>query len=351
MYTIKAGKYEFMGETQEEILRDFCADLGAELSKRSSVINLGRGLYGDAFRNGDQIDIANGVIVSLMNISMNFRCSKVGVAFDIIDILLWVATIATVGASVYGNVVQAGVAGINASNAAFWAKQGVHKVSTENAKKLAAGQIKRNAIRAVGYKTLNTLHNVAPEAMVTVGEFLKSIGIQCPGKAMAISAVTGASVISKEVLTGIKDLTVYCLAKGSKNSLNDDGTFDLSVQLTKQRVKNIVDALRELGDQILNNTDEILNSNILVCALDRRNLNTWLPGLCLVNRLNEPQQSFLKFIKVDGVISPKVMERKEKFLPLLNKIKEILKNKDESNEYIKKLVELKSTNNDLKKGE
>lgn len=52
---------------------------------------------------------------------------------------------------------------------------------------------------------------------------------------------------------------------------------------------------------------------MLVCALDKRNLNTWIPGLCFANRLNKSQMSFLKFIRVKGIMSPMIKDCKSKF--------------------------------------
>lgn len=334
MYAVNTGQYQFNGQTQDEILRNFCADVGVELSKRSSVVRLGRGLYGfGIFKSDDVIDIANGVIVSLMGISLDLRYSKVGLALDLIDVLLWVATIATIGMSAAGNTVKVGA---NAANRAFWMNNGI---------RFGQGVGKANTLRSAGYSILNGVYKASPNAMIVVSDFLKSLGIKATGKVMAVGAYAGASIMAKEIISGTKDIVVYNLAKNSKNSLNSDGNFCLSVQLTKQRVMNIADALKQLGNQIVNNKDKILKSNLLVCALDRRNLNTWFPGLCAINRVNEPQQSFLKFVVAPGVMSPTVGECKEKFSEVLNGIESMLKDHKEFSKYVKQLVSVRSINN------
>lgn len=334
MDAIKTGQYRFNGGTQDEILRNFCADLGVELSKRASVAKLGRGLYGyGIFKDDNSIDIANGVIVSLMGISLDLRYSKVGLTLDLIDVLLWVATIATIGISSAGSAVKVGA---TAANKSFWINNGI---------RFGHGAGKINTLRSAGYSILNGVYQAAPDAMIAVSDFLKSCGIKATGKLMAVGAYAGASIISKEIISGTKDIVVYNLAKNSKNALNSDGNFDLSVQLTKQRVMNISDALKQLGNQILKNKDEILKSNILVCALDRRNLNTWIPGLCAINRVNEPQQSYLKFVKVAGVMSPTVGERKDKFSKVLNDIEAMLKDHKNFSKQVKETISVKSINN------
>ena len=328
------GRYQVNGETQDEVLRNFCADVGAELSKRSSVVRLGRGLYGhDIFKSDNCIDIANGVIVSLMGLSLDLRYSKVGLALDFIDVLLWVATIVTMGCSFAGNTAKVGV---TAANKAFW---------VNNSIRVGQGVGKANILRNGGYKILNGIYQVAPDALNAVSEFLKSIGVKSTGKVMAAGAISSATLIAKEVVSGAKDITVYNLAKNSKNTLNSDGNFCLSVQLTKQRVRNIADALQQLGNQIAYNKNEVLNSNLLVCALDRRNLNTWFPVLCAINRVNEPQTSFLKFVKIPGMISPTVGDQKDKFLWVLNKIEEALTINKEFSKYVKQIVSAHSINN------
>lgn len=334
MDAIKTRQYQFNGGTQDEILRNFCADLGVELSKRASVAKLGRGLYGyGIFKDDNSIDIANGVIVSLMGLSLDLRYSKVGLALDLIDVLLWVATIVTMGCSFAGHTAKVGV---TAANKAFWVNNGI---------RVGQGVGKANILRNGGYKILNGIYQVAPDALNAVNTFLKTIGVKATGKVMAAGAISGVTLIAKEVVSGAKDITVYNLAKNSKNTLNSDGNFDLSVQLTKQRVMNISDALKQLGNQILNNKDEILKSNILVCAIDRRNLNTWLPGLCAINRVNEPQQSYLQFVKVAGVMSPTVGERKDKFSKVLNDIEAMLKDHKNFSKQVKETISVKSINN------
>ena len=316
------GNYKLKGDNEVSKMQNFFADVSAELALRKSIVGLGRGLYGDdVFHNDDCIDIANGVVVSMMGISLDIGYSKVGLALDIIDIVLWVATIATIGASAYGHIVKAG---INAGNAAFWAQNGVRKVSQKTAEKIAAGVIKANPVRSLGYKALNGVYKAAPNVLVTTSEFLRSMGIQHTGKIMAIGAVAVGTLASKGIITGTKDTVVLGLAKNSKNSINTNGTFSLSVQLKKQRVNNIAVALSQLSNQIINCQDEILNSNILVCALDRRNLNTWLPILSTVNRVKDPQTSWLRFKKVTGVLSPTVRNCKNGFESILKKFRRIL---------------------------
>jgi len=334
IFEINNGRYQVNGETQDEVLRNFCADVGAELSKRSSIVRLGRGLYGhDVFKSDNCIDIANGVIVSLMGLSLDLRYSKVGLALDLIDVLLWVATIVTMGCSFAGHTAKVGV---TAANKAFWVNNGI---------RVGQGVGKANLLRNGGYKILNGIYQVAPDALNAVSTFLKSIGVKATGKVMAAGAISGVTLIAKEVVSGAKDITVYNLAKNSKNTLNSDGNFCLSVQLTKQRVRNIADALQQLGNQIAYNKNEVLNSNLLVCALDRRNLNTWFPGLCAINRVNEPQTSFLKFVEVSGIISPTIGERKDRFLEILNTIEELLKRNEEFFKYVKQILSGQSINN------
>lgn len=171
--------------------------------------------------------------------------------------------------------------------------------------------------------------------MEALGLWLKSIGVKCPSLAMKKGAVLVASIAGRQILTGVKDNIIWGLAKNSKNSLNSDGNFDLSVQLTKQRVNCTEQALRRLHSQIINETDKVLDSNVLVCAIDRRNLNTWIPGLALANRFNEPQKSFLYFYKVPGAMSPTVRNSKERYRETIMQLKEALIDSDRFSENMK----------------
>ena len=98
----------------------------------------------------------------------------------------------------------------------------------------------------------------------------------------------------------------------------------MSVQLTKQRVDCTEQALRNLCTQIIKKTDEVLDANVLVCAIDRRNLNTWIPGLALANRFSEPQKSFLYFYKAPGAMSPTVRNSKYNYSETIMQLKEAL---------------------------
>ena len=88
------------------------------------------------------------------------------------------------------------------------------------------------------------------------------------------------------------------------------------------------DALRDLQSKIINKTDEVLDSNVLVCAIDRRNLNTWIPGLALLNRLSSTQRSFLYFYKIPSAMSPTVRNSKYNYSETITQLKEILTKSD-----------------------
>ena len=109
----------------------------------------------------------------------------------------------------------------------------------------------------------------------------------------------------------------------------------MSVQLTKQRVNCTEQALRDLHSRIIKKTDEVLDANVLVCAIDRRNLNTWIPGLALANRFNEPQKSFLYFYKVPGAMSLTVRNSKYNYSENIMQLKDALIDSDRFAENMK----------------
>ncbi len=328
---ILKGEYKFNGNEPKQILDNFLADLSQELSLKPSIHGLGNALYGsDIYKNKDCIDIACGVISAAFKYPLQFEVSIAGTVLDIVDIATLVISIALSLASLGGTVaLQRGtVEGVKQ-----WSKHAIPKMTAKMAEKLAEGEIKKNAFRLAGYKIVNGIHTVAPK-------LVEAIGSKIAKETVARMAISSVIFACEGVCTGTKKLIVHNVAKGSKNSFNSDGTFDLSVQLRKQRINNIAEALSQLSYQIVNQKDEILKSNMLVCALDRRNLNTWVPGLCLVNRYNEPQKSFLKFVKVPGIMSPMVKDSKSKWaLECLEKAHKYLCMKDESKKKLEKFTE------------
>lgn len=328
---ILKGEYKINSNDPKQILDNFLADLSQELSLKPSIHGLGNALYGsDIYKNKDCLDIACGVISAAFKYPLQFEVSTAGTVLDIVDIAMLVVTIALSIASFGGTVaLQRGtVEGVKQ-----WSKHAIPKMTVKMAEKLATGEIKKNAIRLAGYKIVNGIHAVAPK-------FVKAIGSKIAKETLAKIAISSVLCASKEVYAGTKELIVHNVAKGSKNSFNSDGTFDLSVQLRKQRINNIAEALSQLSYQIVNQKDDILNSNMLVCALDRRNLNTWVPGLCLVNRWNKPQTSFLKFVKVPGIMSPMVKDCKSKWaLQCLEDAHKYLCMKDASKQKLEKFTE------------
>lgn len=330
-HEILKGEYKFNSNDPKQILDNFLADLSQELSLKPSIHGLGNALYGsDIYKNKDCLDIACGVISAAFKYPLQFEVSTVGTVLDIVDIAMWVVTIALSIASFGGTVaLQRGtVEGVKQ-----WSKHAIPKMTVKMAEKLATGEIKKNAFRLAGYKIVNGIHAVAPK-------FVKAIGSKIAKETLAKIAISSVLCASKEVYAGTKELIVHNVAKGSKNSFNSDGTFDLSVQLRKQRINNIAEALSQLSYQIVNQKDDILNSNMLVCALDRRNLNTWVPGLCLVNRRNKPQTSFLKFVKVPGIMSPMVKDSKSKWaLQCLEDAHKYLYMKDASKQKLEEFAQ------------
>ena len=317
-YEMAEGKYKIRGETKDDVLKNVLADVSATLSKDTSITHLGYALYGrDVFRNSDSIDIANGVVLSVTDRVLNGQWTGWGVAADVFELLLLAAEIAASIAVPICAAKGAVVKGVFAKNAEFWAKNGVHKLSKETAAKLASGAIKSNALRSLGYKALNQL---PVETLKTVSEFLAKHSVKNIGKKMAIGAVTGM-VLSSDVLFASSKGIQYSVAQNSKNAINTENPIMLSTQLSMQRADNISDALKALIAQ-LKNKDQILNSNILVLALDRRNLNTWIPGLCLANRLCKRQQSWLYFKYEPDIASPTVRNCVGDFSKILDELKE-----------------------------
>ncbi len=313
-YEMAEGKHKIRGETKDDVFKNVLADVSATLSKDTSITHLGYALYGrDVFRNSDSIDIANGVVLSVTDRVLNGQWTGWGVAADVFELLLLAATIIAPICAAKGAVVK----GVFATNAEFWAKNGVRKLSKETAAKLASGAIKSNVLRSLGYKALNQL---PIETLKTVSEFLAKHSVKNIGKKMAIGAVTGI-VLSADVLFGSSKGIQYAVAQNSKNAINTENPIMLSTQLSMQRADNISDALKALIAQ-LENKDQILNSNILVLALDRRNLNTWIPGLCLANRLCKRQQSWLYFRYEPDIASPTVGNSVGNFSKILDELKE-----------------------------
>lgn len=327
---ILKGEYKVYGEDQKQVLDNYLADLSQELSLKPSIHGLGNALYGsDIYKNKDCLDIACGVISAAFKYPLQFEVSTLGKVLDIVDITTLVVSISLSLASFGGKVIlQGGLEGVKQ-----WSKHTITKATAETMKKLAEGEIRNNTIRLMGYKIVNGLHKVAPK-------LVESIGSKISKETLARMAISSVIFTCEGVCTGTKKLIVHNIAKGSKNSFNCDGTFDLSVQLRKQRINNIAEALSQLSYQIVNQKDDILNSNMLVCALDRRNLNTWIPGLCLANRLNKPQTSYLKFVKVPGIMSPMVKDCKSKWaLQCLDYAQKYLYMKDESKQKLEEFAQ------------
>lgn len=325
------GGYKVCGEDPKQILDNFLADLSQELSLKPSIHGLGNALYGsDIYKNKDCLDIACGVISAAFKYPLQFEVSIVGTVLDIVDIVTLVISISLSLASFGGTVaLQRGTL----EGVKQWSKNAVPKLTAKTMEKLASGEIKKNAIRLAGYKIVNGIHTVAPKLVETVGSKMAKEAVARMAISSVIFACEGACI-------GTKKTIVNNVAKGSKNSFNSEGTFDLSVQLRKQRINNIAEALSQLSYQIVNQKDDILNSNMLVCALDRRNLNTWVPGLCLVNRWNKPQTSFLKFVNVPGIMSPMVKDCKSKWaLQCLEAAHKYLYMKDASKQKLEKFTE------------
>lgn len=312
---IYSGNYELKGKNEDERLRNFLADVSEEISIKPSITSLGRGLYGYGnFKSHHAIDIANAVVASMFTVSMELERSYWGVAWDIFDIISLVIMFVPFGCA-SGGVTRCATS----ATKSFWAKNGTTFVSKKTAEKLGY-----NNIRTFGGKLVNGAYKIAPEVLEALGSWLKSIGVKCPSIAMKKGAVLATSIAGRQILTGVKDNIIWGLAKNSKNSLNSDGNFDLSVQLTKQRVNCTERALRNLCTQIIKKTDEVLDANVLVCAIDRRNLNTWIPGLALANRFSEPQKSFLYFYKAPGAMSPTVRNSKYNYSETIMQLKEAL---------------------------
>lgn len=323
---IYSGNYELKGKDEKERLRNFLADVSEEISIKPSITSLGRGLYGYGnFKSHHAIDIANAVVASMFTVSMELERSYWGVAWDIFDIISLVVMFVPYGCA-SGGVTRCATS----ATKSFWAKNGTTFVTKKTAEKLGY-----NNIRTFGGKLVNGAYKIAPEVLEALGLWLKSIGVKCPSLAMKKGAVLAASIAGRQILTGVKDNIIWGLAKNSKNSLNSDGNFDLSVQLTKQRVNCTEQALRDLHSKIIYETDKVLDSNVLVCAIDRRNLNTWIPGLALANRFNEPQKSFLYFYKVPGAMSPTVRNSKERYRETIMQLKEALIDSDRFSENMK----------------
>ena len=312
---IYSGNYELKGKDEKERLRNFLADVSEEISIKPSITSLGRGLYGYGnFKSHHAIDIANAVVASMFTVSMELERSNWGIAWDIFDIVTLAVMFVPFGCA-SGGVTRCATS----ATKSFWAKNGTTFVSKKTAEKLGY-----NNIRAFGGKLVNGAYKIAPEVLEALGSWLKSIGVKCPSLAMKKGAVLAASIAGRQILTGVKDNIIWGLAKNSKNSLNSDGNFDLSVQLTKQRVNCTEQALRDLCTQIIKKTDEVLDANVLVCAIDRRNLNTWIPGLALFNRFNNTQKSFLYFYKSPGAMSPTVRNSKYNYSETIIQLKEAL---------------------------
>ena len=312
---IYSGNYELKGKDEKERLRNFLADVSEEISIKPSITSLGRGLYGYGnFKSHHAIDIANAVVASMFTVSMELERSNWGIAWDIFDIVTLAVMFVPFGCA-SGGVTRCATS----ATKSFWAKNGTTFVSKKTAEKLGY-----NNIRAFGGKLVNGAYKIAPEVLEALGSWLKSIGVKCPSLAMKKGAVLAASIAGRQILTGVKDNIIWGLAKNSKNSLNSDGNFDLSVQLTKQRVNCTEQALRDLCTQIIKKTDEVLDANVLVCAIDRRNLNTWIPGLALFNRFNNTQKSFLYFYKAPGAMSPTVRNSKYNYSETIIQLKEAL---------------------------
>ena len=312
---IYSGNYELKGKDENERLRNFLADVSEEISIKPSITSLGRGLYGYGnFKSHHAIDIANAVVASMFTVSMELELSYWGVAWDIFDIISLVVMFVPFGCA-SGGVTRCATS----ATKSFWAKNGTTFVTKKTAEKLGY-----NNIRTFGGKLVNGAYKIAPEVLEALGSWLKSIGVKCPSLAMKKGAVLAASIAGRQILTGVKDNIIWELAKNSKNSLNSDGNFDLSVQLTKQRVDCTEQALRDLYSQIIDETDKVLDSNVLVCAIDRRNLNTWIPGLALANRFSKPQKSFLYFHKIPNAMSPTIRNSKERYRETIMQLKETL---------------------------
>lgn len=329
---ISKGEYKINSNDPKQILDNYLADLSQQLSLKPSIHRLGNALYGsDIYKNTDCLDIACGVVSAAFKYPLQFEVSTAGTVLDIVDIAMWVVTIAMSISSMGGFV---GLKRGTVEVVKQWSKYDIPKMTAKTAAKLSTGKIKENAIRLAGYKIVNGIYEVAPK-------FVKAIGSKIAKKTFAEIAISSVLFAGKEVYAGTKELIVHNVAKGSKNSFNSDGIFDLSVQLRKQRINNIAEALSQLSYQIVNQKDDILNSNMLVCALDRRNLNTWVPGLCLFNRWNEPQTSFLKFVKVTGIMSPMVKDCKSKWaLQCLEDAHKYLCMKDESKQKLEEFTEI-----------
>ncbi|WP_295614830.1 hypothetical protein [uncultured Methanobrevibacter sp.] len=137
------------------------------------------------------------------------------------------------------------------------------KNGTTFVSKKTAEKLGYNNIRAFGGKLVNGAYKIAPEVLEALGSWLKSIGVKCPSLAMKKGAVLATS-------------------------------------------------------------DEVLDANVLVCAIDRRNLNTWIPGLALFNRFNNTQKSFLYFYKAPGAMSPTVRNSKYNYSETIIQLKEAL---------------------------
>lgn len=312
---IYSGNYELKGKDEKERLRNFLADVSEEISIKPSITSLGRGLYGYGnFKSHHAIDIANAVVASMFTVSMELERSNWGIAWDIFDIVTLAVMFVPFGCA-SGGVTRCATS----ATKSFWAKNGTTFVSKKTAEKLGY-----NNIRAFGGKLVNGAYKIAPEVLEALGSWLKSIGVKCPSLAMKKGAVLATSIAGRQILTGVKDNIIWGLAKNSKNSLNSDGNFDLSVQLTKQRVNCTEQAFRDLCTQIIKKTDEVLDANVLVCAIDRRNLNTWIPGLALFNRFNNTQKSFLYFYKAPGAMSPTVRNSKYNYSETIIQLKEAL---------------------------
>lgn len=316
-YEMAEGKYKIRGETKDDVLKNVLADVSATLSKDTSITHLGYALYGrDVFRNSDSIDIANGVVLSVTDRVLNGKCTGWGITADIVELCILAIEIAVSIAVPICAAKGAVVKGVFAKNAEFWMKNGVHKLSKETAAKLASGAIRSNALRSLGYKALNQLPIQTLEA---VSSFFAKHSVKNIGKKMAIGAVTGM-VLSSDVLFASSKGIQYSVAQNSKNAINTENPIMLSTQLSMQRADNIADALRRLIEE--SSKDHVLNSNILVLALDRRNLNTWIPGLCLANRLCERQKSWLYFRYEPSVASPTVKNCVGNFSKILEELKE-----------------------------
>ena len=71
----------------------------------------------------------------------------------------------------------------------------------------------------------------------------------------------------------------------------------MTIMFARQRAINIANLLNEIIRELIEHRGQVLKSNVLVIALDKRDMNTWLPW----NRYIENQGTYCDFKSLRGL--------------------------------------------------